>query len=215
MAEHGGIDLQHTNSQSRSSAGKTKTSAAALGSLICGITGLIIIFVYLLGLNNYDAGLIIGVCFILSMILGIVLGTVSLVRIHRSSGRIKGSDMATTGLALNIILFFIAFMASTTPHTGGDSKARIAKIQIAEFEGVLEAYANDNGSFPTEKEGLNALLSDKGKGPYLKNKALPNDPWGRPYHYHNPGIRNPGAYDIWSNGIDGIEGTADDITSWK
>jgi len=35
-------------------------------------------------------------------------------------------------------------------------------------------------------------------------KKLPNDPWGRPYQYANPG-RN-GAFDVYSLGADGAPG---------
>jgi len=35
--------------------------------------------------------------------------------------------------------------------------------------------------------------------PYLK-KAIPNDPWSRPYHYESPG--NHGDYDLYSLGAD-------------
>src|SRR2546422_7457624 len=33
------------------------------------------------------------------------------------------------------------------------------------------------------------------RGPYLR-KALPLDPWGRPYIYMSPGEHNPSGYDL-------------------
>jgi general secretion pathway protein G len=112
------------------------------------------------------------------------------------------------------ILMMIGSIGEMTYHSGHTSKSQIAKLQIAEFEQALEIYAKDNGSYPTNERGLEELLSNEGKGPYLK-KALPFDRWGRPYHYCNPGVRNAGSYDLWSNGPDGIEGTEDDVTNWK
>jgi general secretion pathway protein G len=44
-------------------------------------------------------------------------------------------------------------------------------------------------------------------------KALPADPWGKPYLYRNPGQH--GDYDLYSTGADGTEGDDDDICSWK
>jgi general secretion pathway protein G len=35
------------------------------------------------------------------------------------------------------------------------------------------------------------------------------------YHYRNPGAHNPSSYEIGSDGADGLEGTSDDIVSWK
>jgi general secretion pathway protein G len=51
-------------------------------------------------------------------------------------------------------------------------------------------------------------------GPYLK-KAVPLDPWGRPYLYKQPG--DHGAVDVWSLGKDGQPGGSGegaDITNW-
>ena len=59
------------------------------------------------------------------------------------------------------------------------------------------------------QEGLQAVVS------YLQKKAIPNDPWGRPFQYVQPG-RNA-AYDIISYGADGREGGEGkdaDIGNW-
>ena len=50
--------------------------------------------------------------------------------------------------------------------------------------------------------------------PYLDK--LPNDPWGRPYQYLNPGIK--GEIDVMSLGADGQaggEGKNADLGSWQ
>jgi general secretion pathway protein G len=54
------------------------------------------------------------------------------------------------------------------------------------------------------------------RGPYLK-KAVPLDPYGRPYLYRSPGEANPDSYDLVSLGRDGAPGGTGedaDITSW-
>jgi general secretion pathway protein G len=213
-----GCNLRHTNSQDTNPSGKIKTSTAALGSLICGIAGLIFLLCSQWGIfdfiwHNYYIADIFGWCWLSSMILGIVLGIIGYIHTRKSVGVLKRSGFAITGLALNIIIILQCMMpvSSSDHHV---SKRQITNIQILEFKQVLESYANDNGSYPTNEQGLAELASDKGKGPYLK-KALPVDPWGRPYHYRNPGERIPGSYDLWSNGSDDIEGTADDITNFK
>ncbi len=70
------------------------------------------------------------------------------------------------------------------------------------------------------EEGLNILVTAPADadarnwhGPYLKQ--FPTDPWGHPYHYVYPGVKNPQDYDLFSFGTDGIEGTSDDIGNWK
>ncbi len=45
---------------------------------------------------------------------------------------------------------------------------------------------------------------------------MPKDPWGRPYHYLNPGIH--GSIDVWTYGVDGKPvgtGKNAEIGSWQ
>jgi hypothetical protein len=51
--------------------------------------------------------------------------------------------------------------------------------------------------------------------PYLKDEAGLIDPWGRDFQYLADGKHNEGAYDMWSLGADGKEGTEDDINNGK
>lgn len=101
----------------------------------------------------------------------------------------------------------------------GKGKVSAAKAQVELLGQALDQFRLDTGRYPTTAEGLNALLTDPGvpnwDGPYLK-KAVPNDPWGRPYSYQAPGSH--GDYDISSLGADGApggEGENKDINSWE
>ena len=79
----------------------------------------------------------------------------------------------------------------------GKSETQVARAQIESFEKALDHYRLDNRRYPTNEEGLAAI------GPYMK-KAVPNDPWGRPYVYRVPGQR--GDYEVFSYGRDGKAG---------
>jgi general secretion pathway protein G len=101
----------------------------------------------------------------------------------------------------------------------GKGKQSAAKAQIELLGQALDQFRLDTGRYPTTQEGLQALITDPGvkgwDGPYLK-KALPNDPWGNPYHYESPGSH--GDYDLYSYGADGSpggEGENKDINSWE
>lgn len=101
----------------------------------------------------------------------------------------------------------------------GKGKQSAAKTQIELLGQALDQFKLDTGRYPTTSEGLNALVTNPGiqnwDGPYLK-KAVPNDPWGHPYHYESPGSH--GDYDLISYGVDGSpggEGENADITSWE
>jgi general secretion pathway protein G len=86
---------------------------------------------------------------------------------------------------------------------------------------ALKLYKLDNQRFPTGAQGLNALILKPTTEPVPSNwkpylDKLPNDPWGRPYQYMNPGIK--GEVDVLSFGADGQaggEGNNADIGSWQ
>jgi general secretion pathway protein G len=99
----------------------------------------------------------------------------------------------------------------------GDAKVKAAKLQIESFGSALDLFYLDVGRYPSVSEGLAALVERPANtpvwnGPYLKNAAVPPDPWGHVYLYRVPGERGP--YQIVSLGSDGQEGgtgTAADI----
>jgi general secretion pathway protein G len=101
----------------------------------------------------------------------------------------------------------------------GKGKQSAARAQIELLGQALDHFRLDTGRYPTTQEGLHALLVNPGlekwDGPYLK-KEVPVDPWGKSYHYENPGSH--GDYDLFAYGSDdahGGEGEDADIVSWK
>jgi general secretion pathway protein G len=86
---------------------------------------------------------------------------------------------------------------------------------------ALKLYRLDNQRYPSTEQGLQALVQRPDKPPVPGNwKAyldkLPNDPWGQPYVFINPGIK--GEIDVMSYGADGKvggEGKAADVGSWQ
>ena len=103
---------------------------------------------------------------------------------------------------------------------GEEAKITAAKADISTIDGALDQYYLDCGDqFPSQQDGLSALVSQPGsakgwKGPYLK-KGLPKDPWGQDYVYEHPGKHNADGVDIYSCGPDGNPGTEDDIANWN
>lgn len=94
----------------------------------------------------------------------------------------------------------------------GKSEHALAKAQIESFHRALASYRLDVGQFPSTEEGLNALMAKpssatKWSGPYL-SKAVPPDPWGKPYIYRAPGAKS--EYDLLSYGKDGQPGGTGD-----
>jgi type II secretion system protein G len=71
------------------------------------------------------------------------------------------------------------------------------------------------GFFPSTEQGLGALVAQPQSDPgptrwYQLFKELPKDPWGSDYIYRNPGLKNPGGYDLYSAGPDRQADTSDD-----
>ena len=102
------------------------------------------------------------------------------------------------------------------------ARVTAAKADIAVIMQQLKLYRLDNTFYPTTDQGLQALTVKPTGNPMPANwkqggylERLPNDPWGRPYQYLNPGIN--GEIDVFSLGADGQrggEGANADIGSW-
>jgi general secretion pathway protein G len=101
----------------------------------------------------------------------------------------------------------------------GKSEVKVAKAQIDSLEKALDQYRLDTHHYPSAEHGLAALVTRPASepnwaGPYLK-KAVPNDPWGNPYVYRNPGQK--GEFEIVSLGRDGKPGGSGedaDLGNW-
>jgi len=101
----------------------------------------------------------------------------------------------------------------------GKSETKVTRAQIDALQKALDQYRIDIGRYPSAEQGLAALVNKpadepRWTGPYLA-KAVPADPWGRPYLYTMPGQH--GDYDLVSYGRDGQpggDGDNTDLTSW-
>jgi general secretion pathway protein G len=107
---------------------------------------------------------------------------------------------------------------------GRPDEARIAaaKQDIFTIMQSLKLYKLDNRRYPTTEQGLVALVQKPSQAPLPQNwsaggylERLPNDPWGQPYQYLNPGLH--GEIDVMSFGADGQpggQGVDADIGNW-
>lgn len=89
-----------------------------------------------------------------------------------------------------------------------------AKLQLASFKTAIQIYINDHGAPPTQRQGLEALVTRPTTPPipesfppngYLDSQSIPKDPWGRDYAYLNPG-RHGEPFEVICYGADGAEG---------
>jgi general secretion pathway protein G len=82
------------------------------------------------------------------------------------------------------------------------AKVDTARIQMNGLSTALDLFLVDIGRYPTQQEGLEALVANPGQlanwhGPYVKATTVPLDPWGHPYQYRFPG-QNGNDFDLYT-----------------
>jgi general secretion pathway protein G len=123
-------------------------------------------------------------------------------------------------VVLVILGLLAAFAAPQVLSYLSRAKTDAARAQVQNIASILDLYRLNVGSYPTEQDGLNALLepppdAPRWNGPYVKRRDALIDPWGQMYVYRFPG--EFGDYDLYSLGADqaeGGEGEDQDVTSW-
>lgn len=132
---------------------------------------------------------------------------------HRRADRRGGFSLLEILVVLAIIALIAAVVGPRLFAQLDRSRTQTARLQIQSLEAALETMRIDIGRLPTEQEGLNLLIQADAtqvpgwSGPYL-DKALPADPWSRPYVYVAPagGGNVSEAARVVSYGADGAEG---------
>jgi general secretion pathway protein G len=138
----------------------------------------------------------------------------------RRAQRALGFTLIELLVVLVIVGLLAAFAAPQVLNYLGRAKTDAAKAQIQNIASIVDLYRLEVGSYPDERDGLEALLEQptgapRWNGPYVKRRENLIDPWGQMYIYRYPGEH--GAYDLSSLGADqaeGGEGEDEDITSW-
>lgn len=141
--------------------------------------------------------------------------------VRRTSNKSNGFTL----LELLVVLVILGLLAAiATPQVMkylGHAKTDTAMLQIQNLGVVLDLYKLDNGDYPSEQQGLDALLTQPQNapdwnGPYTRRGQSLIDPWSQKYVYKYPGEH--GEFDLYSQGSDrkpGGSGEKQDVNNWR
>ncbi len=139
----------------------------------------------------------------------------------RSRRRARGFTLIELMVVLVIIGVLAALIVPNVLDRADDARVTAARTDVNNLMQALKLYRLDNQRYPTTEQGLQALVTRPSTAPTPPNwrpylDKLPQDPWGRPYQYLNPGTH--AEIDVMSLGADaqpGGEGRNADIGSWQ
>ncbi|MBS0297129.1 MAG: type II secretion system major pseudopilin GspG [Proteobacteria bacterium] len=132
--------------------------------------------------------------------------------LRRSAPRPEGEAGYTLTEMLVVIGIIGLIAAVLTPGLIGHmarAKAKTAQLQLDTVAAGVEMFEADVHRYPTAEEGLAALVkeppgADGWTGPYLRDRKMMNDPWGRPLTYTVDAASH--TFTVKSLGADGKPG---------
>jgi len=109
---------------------------------------------------------------------------------RRRFGRLSVASLRDDGYTLTEMLVVLAIIgliaAVLTPGLMGQlgrARAKTAQMQLETIAASVEMFHSDVGRYPTQAEGLNALVTEPTgglegwTGPYIKDAKVLRDPW--------------------------------------
>ena len=106
--------------------------------------------------------------------------------------KLPGREDGYTLTEMLVVIGIIGLIAAAlTPGIIGQlarAKSKAAQLQLDTLAADVEAFSSDVQRYPTQSEGLKALLQepegvDGWSGPYVRDLKMMNDPWGQPIGY--------------------------------
>jgi general secretion pathway protein G len=112
-------------------------------------------------------------------------------------------------VVIGIICLIAAVLTPNLMGQLGRAKAKAAELELQTAASSIEVFHSDVGRYPTQEEGLMALVKepaglDGWSGPYLRDRKALMDPWNHPLIYKLDA--DGGHFYVESLGSDGKPG---------
>jgi general secretion pathway protein G len=134
---------------------------------------------------------------------------------HRST-----TQAGFTLIEIMVVVFILGLLVTlVAPRIiGRTDEARVTKARadVKAIEESLHLFKLDNGRYPTQGEGIEALVTApagaRGWNPDGYLDRMPTDPWGNQYFYNTDG-RDVLVKSFGADGVEGGEGYNADISN--
>ncbi|MEM9283696.1 MAG: type II secretion system protein GspG [Verrucomicrobiota bacterium] len=120
---------------------------------------------------------------------------------------------------LGIIALILGAAAVVVGRSGEGANISTTEAMVQGIETKLMEYRRLGGVYPSEAQGLEALITKPTTAPIPRrwvkhyDGGLPKDAWGMEFQYKFPGSKDRRRPEVISAGSDGEFGTDDDISS--
>jgi len=130
----------------------------------------------------------------------------------------RGFSLFEMVIVMGIIGVILGSVIFASRSFGDSARVQTTRQDFTTLISHLDQYRNLGRNYPTEAQGLEALVKKPNTSPIPRDwvqalPELPIDPWKNPYTYKFPGSKKPNEPELISNGPDGVFGNDDDLSS--
>ena len=121
-------------------------------------------------------------------------------------------------IVLGIIAMIMGGAIFTMKSISDSGAVTVVDGDFSSYDNALQAYRNNARHYPSEQQGLKALVEKPTSEPRPRRwvqvvTEINKDPWGNDYIYKFPGTKDPSRPELISLGKDGLADTEDDLSS--